>query len=199
MSAKEKIKVIFDKAKSVFFKGDIHEAAKMAGWSDHPGDGLAIMLPDEKGMAAYEVINPMQFATPIGFEPTPPIEELIRDRVRAEVNRLKGEDVVDTLEEMDDFDEPDETPEIQTMYEMIAMEEEAPAVKKQEVSRAEKAKLDAEYVDMVEQERLLRRRHREQSLKKQREQLEAEEALYSAANENRRNDATDRGSGGTGD
>lgn len=136
------------------------------------------MLLDERGNPAYEVPNPMEFAPPIGFEPTPPVEQLIRDRVRLEFERLRGEDEIDTIEDADDFDVPDELPPLETMYEVIAMEKQAP--KLPEPTLQDRAKADAEYMEMVERERIMRKRHREAALKKAADDANEELKLYSS-------------------
>lgn len=164
------------------FQGQAKEVlskAEHAGWSDDPGTGLPVMLVDARGNPAYEVPNPMQFAPPIGFEPTPPVEQLIRDRVRLEVERLRGEDEIDSLEDADDFDVPDELAPLETMYEVIAMEKEAPKLKTPEPTMEERARQDAEYMEMVDRERVLKRRHREAALKKQADEANEELKLYS--------------------
>lgn len=151
-----------------------------AGWSDDPGTGKAILVPDERGAPGYEVVNPMPFAPPIGWEPTPPIEELIRDRVRLEVDRLRDEDEVDSLDDLEDFDVADELPPLETIYEVIAMTPEAPALN-QKVDPKILAKDQVDLEELVNTERLLRKRHREAALKKQREELDN---LYSPDRDN---------------
>jgi len=162
-----KVRIDADKAGEVNIKD-----MEKAGWSADPGTGKAVMLPDENGNPAYEVLNPMPFAPPIGWEPTPPIEELIRQRVREEVDRLKDEDVVDDLADMEDFDIDDELPPLETIYEIIAMEPEAPRIPPDapEVDIKARAKADLEYEEALAQERILRRRHREAAIKKQQEE-----------------------------
>lgn len=159
--------------------GGILELAKEAGWSDDPGTGKAVMLLDERGNAAFEVGNPMPFAPPIGYEPTPPIEQLIRDRVKLEVDRLRDEDEIDDIVDAEDFDIPDELAPLETIYEVVAMEPEAPAIRgAPKLSQEDRAKADAEYLDLVERERLLKKRHREAALKKQRQDADNELRLY---------------------
>lgn len=150
---------------------DLIKAAEAAGWSDDPGTGKAILLPDANGNPAYEVFNPMPFAPPIGFEPTPPIEQLIRDRVKLELDRLKDDDEIDDINDAEDFDVPDELPPLQTIYEFIAMEVEAPAVRA-EPDPKDRIKAELEYEELKDRERLLRRRHREAALKKAQEEVE---------------------------
>lgn len=155
------------------------ELAEAAGWSDDPGTGKAVLVPDSRGNAAYEVGNPLPFAPPIGYEPTPPIDQLIRDRVKLEVDRLRDEDEIDDVVDAEDFDIPDELAPLETIYEVIAMEPETPALPRDaKTSPEDRAKADAEYLDLVERERLLRKRHREAALKKQAADAASELSLY---------------------
>lgn len=157
---------------------DLLARALDAGWSDDPGTGKAVLLADGNGNPAYEVINPMPFAPPIGYEPTPPIEQLIRDRVKLEVDRLKDEDEIDDINDAEDFEIDDELAPLETIYEVIAMEPESPAIPRDaKKSLEDDAKAEAEYMDLVERERLLRKRHREAALKAQKESVETEERL----------------------
>lgn len=150
------------------------KAAQAAGWSDDPGEGKAVLLPDERGAPGYEVLNPLPFAPPIGFTPTPPIEQLIRDRVALEVARLRDEDEIDDILDAEDFDIPDELPPLETIYEFISMTPEAPEVKS-EPSLEDRAKADAEYEEHLERARVLRKRHRKAELDRRRQE---EELLY---------------------
>lgn len=145
-----------------------------AGWSDDPGQGKTLLAPDERGAPGYEILNPMPFAPPIGWEPTPPIEELIRQRVSDELSRLKAEDEVDDIVDAEDFDIDDELPPLETIYEVIAMKPESPALPKDSMpDAAETAKAQVDLEELVAQERLMRKRHREAALKRQREELDA--------------------------
>ena len=150
---------------------EILAEAKAQGWSDDPGQGKAVLIKDDNGNPAYEVFNPMTFAPPIGFEPTPPIEELIKSRVDAELKRLQDDDAIDTEDEVNDFDIPDELPPLETMYEVIAMEPTAPAIPPAKpISERAKELLDME--EALVREKLLRKRHREAALQKQKSELE---------------------------
>lgn len=152
---------------------------QLAGWSDDPGTGIAILLPDERDNPAYEVLSPLKFAPPIGYQPTPPIEELIRDRVKVELHRLRGEDVVDSEEDENDFDVPDDLPPLETIYEVIAMKADAPPIPKTDPKEelSAKARADLDYWEAVDRERLLRKRHREATIKAQQDELASSE-LY---------------------
>lgn len=109
---------------------ELLELAKRAGWSDDPGTGKAILIPDERGAPGHEVLNPLPHAPPIGWEPTPPLEEMIRQRVAAEMLRLDGDDVIEEdLADLDDFDVPEEVLPAETLYEFAGMEVQVPAVK----------------------------------------------------------------------
>lgn len=152
---------------------------QLAGWSDDPGQGEAIMLPNENDMPSYEVLSPLQFAPPIGYQPTPPIEELIRDRVHVELQRLRGEDVVDDKDDENDFDVPDDLPPLETIYEVIAMKADAPPLPKVDPKEelSAKARADLDYWEAIDRERLLRKRHREATIKSQQDELSSSE-LY---------------------
>lgn len=146
---------------------------RAAGWSADPGTGKAVMLPGDNGRPAYEVLSPMIFAPPIGYEPTPPIDELIRDRVRKEFERLKDDDEVDDILDAEDFDVEDDEVPIETIYEVIAMKPEVPQLKKDtKPDLSERVKADIEYEELLAKERIMRKRHREASIKKQQEEHE---------------------------
>lgn len=148
-------------------------------WSDDPGTGVAILYADERGNGGYEVLNPMPFAPPIGYEPTQPIEELIKERVELRLKQLHALEEIDTPEEADDFDVSDDLPPIESLYEIHAMKPEAPDLPKKRPSKEdleEAAKLELEYEELKERERLLRKRHRIEALEKQKQELEE---LYS--------------------
>lgn len=152
-----------------------------AGWTDHPGEGIAILIPDERENPAYEVVSPLQFAPPIGYDPTPPLAELIKSRVQQSLAQLAGGDAIDTIDEQNDFDVPDDVPDPTTIYETIAMEAEVPRIpESNESKKAEltaKARADLDYWEEVEKERLLRKRHREETIKQQQAELQDSE-LY---------------------
>lgn len=161
---------------------DLLAEAGKAEWSDDPGTGKAVLLRDERGNPAYEVHNPLPHAPPIGFQPTPPIEELIRDRVRAEFARLRDEDEIDSAEEVDDFDVPDELP-LASVYEVVQMEDTAPRPPAAELSMEERARMHVDFMELAERERLNRKRAKEAHLARQREAVKAAEedvALYGA-------------------
>ena len=166
----DKIKVVVDRDRVDPTSIDA-KAMEAAGWSDDPGTGKAILVPDERGNPAYEVLNPLPFAPPIGWQPTPPLDELIRQRVQDEVSRLKDEDEVDDVIDAEDFDVDDETVPLETIYEVIAMKPEAPALPKDAKEDLEdRVKADLDYEEMVVKQRLLRKRHREAALVKQKEE-----------------------------
>lgn len=182
--ADDKIRVEIAPDMSEFLNmGDEEQVAALRGaFSDDPGEGRAFMLRDRNGNRAYEVHNPIPFAPPIGFAPTPPIDELIRDRVRAEFQRLRDEDEIDSAEEADDFDVPDEEP-ISSVFEIVQMEDTAPRPPPESLSLSERAKMHVDFMELAERERLNRKRAREAHLAKQKQALEAAEQearLYSS-------------------
>lgn len=145
---------------------EVLKSAEGAGWSDDPGTGKAVMLLAANGRPGYEVGNPMSFAPPVGWEPTPPIEQLIRDRVKLEYERLRDGDEIDDIIDAEDFDVPDELVPLETIYEVIAMEPEAPAIPREEPLEKRVARhLDEE--EAVTKARLERKRNREAAVKKQ--------------------------------
>lgn len=151
-------------------EGELLELAVEAGWSEDPGTGKAILIPDERGAPGYEVLNPLPHAPPIGWEPTPPIEELIRQRVQTEMRKWEDEEV-DDIVDAEDFDIPDELPALDTIYEFMGLEREAPAVKPP--TAEERAAADVAYEELLEQHRRMRkgraREEYERILKKARE------------------------------
>lgn len=145
-----------------------------ANWTDDPGTGKAILAVDERGAPGYEILNPLPFAPPIGWEPTPPIEELIRLRVHEELTRLKDAEEIDDIIDAEDFDVDDELPPLDTIYEVIAMKPESPSLPKDsEPDLKETAKAQLDFEELVSKERLLRKRHREAALRRQQEEAEA--------------------------
>lgn len=131
-------------------EGAVMEQMKEAGWSDDPGTGRAVLVPDERGAPAYEVLSPIPVAPPIGWQPTPPIEELINSIVKREFARFDEEEV-DDINDAEDFDIPDDLPPLETIYEVIGMEPQAPRVK--EPTAEERAAADIAYEEVLERHR----------------------------------------------
>lgn len=149
------------------------EEIRNAFWSDHPGTGHAVLLPNEHGAGAEEVLSPLKFAPPIGYQPTLPIEELVRQRVVGELVRLRDSQVVDTVEDAEDFEIDDELPPLETVYEVLAMKPDVPPMPKVDPKEelSSKAKGELDFWEAVDRERLLRKRHREETLRSQQEEL----------------------------
>lgn len=140
---------------------ELLQAAEEAGWSEDPGTGKAILIADERGAPAYEVFNPLPMAPPIGWTPTPPIEELIAQRVQLELGRLKDDEEIDDIIDAEDFDVPDDLPPLETIYEFIGMEPQAPQMK--EPNLEDRAKAEVAYEEILENHRkLARKRSREE-------------------------------------
>lgn len=133
---------------------ELLELAQAAGWSEDPGTGHAILIPDERGAPGYEVVSPLPHAPPIGWTPTPPIEELIRQTVSREFARWDNDDEVDDIIDAEDFDIPDELPALETIYEFVGMEREAPSTKP--VTPEERAQTQVEYEALLEKHRRVR-------------------------------------------
>lgn len=135
-------------------ESDLIEMAGAAGWSDDPGTGHAVLIPDERGAPGYEVVSPLPFAPPIGWAPTPPIEELIAQTVKREMMRWEDEEVDDIID-AEDFEIPDELPQLETIYEFVGMEREAPSTKP--VSAEERAQSQVAYEELLERHRRVRK------------------------------------------
>lgn len=147
--------------------GLVMERMKDAGWSEDPGTGKAVMVDDERGNPAYEVLNPIPMAPPIGWVPTPPIEELIRQRVAQEF-MLREDEEIDDINDAEDFDIPDELPPLETIYEVMGMEPQAPAVK--EPTPEERAAAQVAYEEVLDRHRrVVARRAREEYERKVKE------------------------------
>lgn len=106
-------------------KDELYDAMEAAGWSDDPGTGKAVILPDGR-----EVLNPTPMAPPLNYVQ----EESVTDRLhqmllkeQARRDMLAG--LEESAEEAQDFDIEDEY-DIQfvTPYEMVDMINEAPAL-----------------------------------------------------------------------
>lgn len=138
------------------------EDLRVAGWSEDPGTGKAVLVADERGNPAYEVLNPLPIAPPIGWVPTPPIEQLIRESVAREF-ALRDDEEVDDINDAEDFDVADELPALETIYEVIGMEPQAPAVKAP--SDEERAAAEVAYEEVLE-------RHRRVNARRAREEYE---------------------------
>lgn len=104
-------------------KEQIFDAMEGANWSDDPGTGVAVLLPDGR-----EVLNPTPMAPPLNYVQEESVtdrlhEMLVRERVRRELE----EGITETEEESQDFDVEDEFDvQFVTPYEMVDMINEAP-------------------------------------------------------------------------
>lgn len=103
----------------------IYDAMEAAEWSDDPGTGKAIILPDGR-----EVLNPTPMAPPLNYVR----EESVTDRLhqmllRERARRDMEEGLLETQEESEDFDVEDEFDvQFVTPYEMVDMIDEAPSI-----------------------------------------------------------------------
>ena len=168
----EKVQVVVDPLSdgTIPSEGELLEAGKASGWSEDPGTGKAILVPDVRGAPAYEVINPLPIAPPIGWEPTPPIEELIRSRVAQEFARLRDEEEIDDIIDAEDFEVPDEEPNLETIYEFMGMEEQVPPVKP--MSDDERAKAAVEYEGILEKHRRLAKIRSREEYERRRQEVD---------------------------
>lgn len=174
----ERLKVRIEPSADGELRSVTPDQLRDARWSDDPGTGKAVMLPGDNNRPGYEVLSPMIFAPPIGYEATPPIDQLIRERVRDEYARLKDDDEVDDIIDAEDFDVDDDEVPLETIYEVIAMKPEVPNIPKDKnpAPLDERVKADLEYEEAMMKARLDRKRNREAAIARQREELE----LYSS-------------------
>lgn len=109
-----------------------------AGWSDDPGTGKAVILPDGR-----ELLNPLPVSPPAAIaalSKEPSVNDLVERALRRHFEQLKDLDEIDTLEEMDDFGEDDDY-HPSSLFEVI-LRDEAPAVPKAAVPEEVKEDLD---------------------------------------------------------
>ena len=78
---------------------DLEEAIRAAGWSDDPGTGKAVLLPD-----GSEMLNPLPIAPPVDFVTGPTLLEQFEAKMEARFRMLQEDAEVDTLEDFEDFD-----------------------------------------------------------------------------------------------
>lgn len=83
---------------------------------DDPGVGRAMIL---KGR---EIFNPVPMAPPVGYVDQPSMFDQLYAKLRAEMMNRRDEEVVDTVDEMNDFPDDDE-PVFNTDYEIVMMED----------------------------------------------------------------------------
>lgn len=91
------------------------QAIKLAGWSDDPGSGKAIIAPDGR-----EIFNPVPVAPPIGWKPEPDMFQIMKAMVQRELAALKGDEIAETAEEAEDF-VVDEDFDPMSIYEVVDM------------------------------------------------------------------------------
>lgn len=108
------------------FENVPEEALRVAGWTDDPGQGKAVLLGDGR-----EVFNPIPMAPPVGYTPQPTLMELLDTMVKRHLVGLRGDDEIDTVDEAEDFDVEDEIPDPFSIYEMVDLISESPALPKE--------------------------------------------------------------------
>lgn len=97
------------------------EAADGALWSDDPGTGRAILMPDGR-----ELLNPLPVAPPISISSEPSVNDLVERALKRHYEQLRASDEIDTIEDADDFGE-DEDPTPFSQYEIV-LRDESPAI-----------------------------------------------------------------------
>lgn len=103
----------------------LDHAMSIADWSDDPGTGRAVLLPDGR-----ELLNPTPVAPPAiiaAYSEEMSVNDLVARALARHNALLKGNDEIDTEEDLDDFPEDDDYHPI-TMYEAVLMRDEAPAI-----------------------------------------------------------------------
>lgn len=125
-----KIKVRIDnrsepEAFSVPTQKDVVDFMGDAGWTDHPGDGKAILLEDGR-----EVVNPLPHDPPLGFTEQPSIVDQVMAKLNARrIMQLQDEEEIDIEAEVNDFDVPDDV-DFTSVYE-VTMQDEYPGVREE--------------------------------------------------------------------
>lgn len=120
------------------------EAMDGAGWSDDPGTGKPIILPDGR-----EFLNPIPVAAPlsIALNSEPSVNDLVERALKRHFEMLKGAEEIDTIEDADDFGEDEDFVPF-SQYEII-LRDEAPALKPVVVSPEVAADIDKVEADAV--------------------------------------------------
>lgn len=116
----EKLKIEVDPRPDT---GEVHEwnedewrvAIRLAGWSEDPGTGKAILLPDGR-----EVFNPVAIAPPVGWKPEPDMFAHMQAMIKRELAGLQGDEIDETEVEANDF-EVDEDFDPMSIYEVVDM------------------------------------------------------------------------------
>lgn len=106
---------------------ELYDALDEAGWSDDPGTGIAVILPNPDGR---EVLNPTPMAPPLNYVHETSMDERLHDLLQRERNKR---DMLEALEESEeeagDFDISDEFDiSFVQPYPVVEMLHEAPAV-----------------------------------------------------------------------
>ena len=92
-------------------------------WTDDPGTGRAILLPDGR-----ELLNPTPVAPPAhiaAYSQEMSVNDLVNRALARHAALLRGEDEIDTEEDMNDFPEDEEYHPI-TGYEVVMLEDTGP-------------------------------------------------------------------------
>lgn len=98
----------------------LRDALSRADWTDDPGVGKAVLLPD-----GSELVSPLPHALPLGYVVEKSMMEIIDERIRAHRALLDARDEIDSREDMNDFEVAEE-PDIFTLYEFEVMMEDFP-------------------------------------------------------------------------
>jgi len=96
---------------------DLEDLIEFNDWSADPGTGRSILLPDGR-----EVPNPVPHDPPLGFSQQDTVMEMVQRQVKAHLQLLHDQDVIDSLEDLDDFGE-DEDGVPYSPYEIVLKDE----------------------------------------------------------------------------
>lgn len=99
----------------------LDEVMEAGGWSDDPGTGRAVLMPDGR-----ELVNPATIAPPVSVSVGESVNELVERALSRHYAALKAADEIDTVEDANDFDD-DEDFFPSSMYEIV-LRDEAPAI-----------------------------------------------------------------------
>lgn len=100
---------------------DLEDAIAQAGWTDDPGTGKAVILPD-----GSELLNPLPIAPPVDFREGPSLLEQFEAKMAARFKMLQEDQELDTAEDWEDFEVADDI-EPESPY-TVVMHDEAPGV-----------------------------------------------------------------------
>ena len=109
------------------FNEELEQAMVDAEWTDDPGTGRAVILKDGR-----ELLNPIPVAPPASiaaYSREDSVNDLVQRALARHMEMLRGEEDIDSLEDMNDFPE-DEDYSPMTQFEAIVLASESPQIPK---------------------------------------------------------------------